>query len=252
MSDEQDQPLDFALQVRNSRWRLTVGLPSMAAAAAVVARIARGAGEIKVAIEVYDPVKDAYERKDYLTFAGPPPESAGARLKPLGRELHRLSWTAKLVIAALAVPVIGLAVFGARGLATGSPVTAGAPRTEEVVIPPPSRALPREWTGTAEGKDIPPVFRGEWAADCAAARLNGSGILTVSARTLFGQPVNWVRAIGRRVLVNTGPEGASMSTQIRSDGLVLFLEDRVAEVFQSRAERAAFSPERPAILSKCL
>lgn len=77
-------------------------------------------------------------------------------------------------------------------------------------------------------------------------------MLTVSALSLFGQPVNWVRTRGGRVLANTGPDGRSLSTQIRSDGLVLFLEERFAEVPQTSAERASYSSERPVVLSKCL
>ena len=254
MSDDTDQKLDFALQLRNSRWRLVVGLPSMAAAAAAVARVVRGADAVKVAVEVYDPVKDAYQLKDYLTFGGKRRDSGRTTFKALGRAVRRLPVAAKLVIVLLTVPVIGLAALGARGLLTKPPtaVATGPQRTEEIVIPPPSRALPREWTMVAERRDIPAAIRGEWSADCAIARLDGTGMLPVTARSLFGQPVNWVRVVGSRVLVNTGPEGASASTQIRTDGLVLFLEERFTEFVQTRAERPAFSPQRPTILSKCL
>ncbi len=137
MTDEPDPPLDFALQVRNNRWRLMVGLPSMDAAAAVVARIASGPDKLKVAVEVYDPIKDAYERKDYLTFAGQSRASGGGVFKPVGRELRRLPLAAKLAVAAVAIPLLGLAVLGARGLLSDgpAPVTVGAP--QEVVVPPP-------------------------------------------------------------------------------------------------------------------
>ena len=68
MSDEGDPQFDYALQVRNNRWRLVVGLPSMAAAATAVARIAKSEEATTVAVEVYDPIKGTYQRKDRLTF----------------------------------------------------------------------------------------------------------------------------------------------------------------------------------------
>ncbi len=76
--------------------------------------------------------------------------------------------------------------------------------------------------------------------------------MTVTAKSLFGTPVNWVRAIGNRLLVNTGPGGDSASTQLRTDGLVLYLEERFTESVLTRAERATYSPEKPVVLSKCL
>lgn len=252
MSDKPDQPLDFALQVRNNRWRLLVGLPSMNAAAAVVARVAGGPDTVKVAVEVYDPVKNAYERKDYLTFAGSPPAAGRAVFTPLGRELRRLPVTAKLAVAAVVLPVLGLALFGARALTVGGAGPLPVPAAQEVVIPLPSRALPREWVGAKEQKDVPWIFQGNWSADCSAARLDGGRLMTVGGRSLFGAPVNWVRAIGNRLLVNTGPDGDSMSTQIRTDGLVLFLEDRFTETVLPGAGRVPYTPEKPMILSKCL
>lgn len=252
MSDKPDHPLDFALQVRNNRWRLLVGLPSMNAAAAVVARVAGGPDTVKVAVEIYDPIKDVYERKDYLTFAGQRPSSGRAVFTPLGRELRRLPIAAKLAVAVVVIPVVGLALFGARALMVGSAGPVSTPAPQEVVIPLPSRALPREWVGAKEQKDIPWIFQGNWSVDCSAVRLDGGRLMTVGGRSLFGAPVNWVRAIGNRLLVNTGPDGDSMSTQLRTDGLVLFLEDRFTETALSRAGRVSYTPEKPAVLSKCL
>ena len=154
----------------------------------------------------------------------------------------------RVAAALIALPVLGLAALGAHGLLTGARPPMPL-RTEEVVIPPPSRALPREWTATLELKEMPTEFRWEWAADCPAARLSGTTTMWVTARSLFGQPINWIRIFGRRVLVNTGPQGASTSTQIRSDGLALYLEERYSEVLG--AARAPYALERPLILAKC-
>jgi hypothetical protein len=255
VSDKRPPHIDYALRVRNKRWSLVVALPSVAEAAAVVERVARGSdAAIKVAVEVYNPEKDTFEHKDYLTFGGRRPKSALAVCKLVRRDLLHFSLWARLSLAAVAIPVLALAGLGAYGLAvpgTRAPA-AVAPGTAEIVIPPPSRALPREWTGIPQAAEIPPVFQGEWSASCTAARLDGAGTMTVTSQSFFGQPVNWVRVAGPRALVNTGPRGASKSTLVHSDGLALFLDDRFAEDVQTNAERARFSPEHPAILAKCL
>ncbi|SMH52273.1 hypothetical protein [Azospirillum agricola] len=256
MSDPQDPPLDFALQVRNNRWRLTVGLPSMAAAAAVVARIAGGREEVKVAVEIYDPIKNVYERKDFLSFAGrPQPSPSGpAAFKPLGRELGRLPMAAKLAVAAVVLPVMGLALVGLHTLTAARPPFSNPapPPAAGAALPPASRTLPRDWVAARSQPEIPWLFQGDWAADCSALRLGGGRLMRVGPRTLFGSPVNWVLAVGNRLLVNTGPSGDSASTQLRSDGLVLFLEDRFTDAILTRAERPPYSPEKPLVLSKCL
>lgn len=255
VSDERSQPSGhalpgYALRMRNNRWRLVVDLPSMSDAAAVVERIAKGTESVTVSIETYDPVKGAYEHKGAMTFGGGAARPARVVLRRIGREARRFSRTARLALVALIAPILGLAALGAYGLA----VPAHRPSSLAAIesAPPPSRILPREWTEAIERPDIPAAFHGEWAGDCAAARINGTGTMAVAAGSLFGQPVNWVRVIGSRILVNTGPDGASVSTRIRSDGLVLHLEERFTETVERRAERATFSPERPAVLSKCL
>lgn len=256
MNDERRQHPHYALQVRDNRWRLVVDLSSVDEAATVLERVAKGTGAVTVAVETYDPAKNVFERKGSLTFRGASAKPAGEVLRRIGREACRFSMPARLALAALAAPVFGLAVLGAYDVAVPALaplVSSPAPAVPvAAAVPPPSRILPREWTGAAERRDIPAAFHGDWAGDCSAARINGTGTQAIAAGTLFGKPVNWVRVIGSRILVNTGPDGASVSTLIRSDGLVLYLEDRFTETVERRAERAAYTPERPAILSKCL